>query len=280
MKLSQDVVKNDLEYICANLQREFGYLGGKKLLITGGAGFLGYYLIHSVLNWNNSADRNQHILVTVFDNFIRGVPPRMKEVYENLTVTNHDQSHPLPREMEEFEYIIHAASIASPVFYRKFPIETMDTNVNGLRGLLEFCLKQQIKGLPVKGFLYYSTSEIYGDPTPDNIPTPETYRGNVSCTGPRACYDDSKRFGETLCVNFHKVHGVPVKSVRLFNIYGPGLRLVDKRVIPDFFYNSFRGEDIVLLSDGTATRSFCYVSDAIDGFLKVLMKGKDGGAYN
>ena len=280
MKRSQDVVKSDLEYICANLQKELSGLSGKKLLITGGAGFLGYYLIHSVLHWNESATRNQRIQVTVFDNFIRGVPPWMKEVYENLTVTRHDLSHPLARDMGDFQFIIHAASIASPIFYRKYPIETMDANVNGLRSLLEFCLKQQAKGLPVEGFLYYSTSEIYGDPTPDNIPTPETYRGNVSCTGPRACYDESKRYGETLCVNFARQYHTPVKTVRPFNNYGPGLKITDKRVIPDFARDVFAGSDIVMHSDGSATRTFCYVADAIVGYFKVLVNGTPGEAYN
>ena len=280
MKRSQDVVKKDLEYICANLQKEFDCLGGNRLLITGGAGFLGYYLIHAILHWNKLAVRNQRIQVTVFDNFIRGFPLWMKDAYEDLTVTKHDLNHPLPREMGEYQFIIHAASIASPMFYRKYPIETMDANVNGLRSLLEFCLKQQAKGLPVKGFLYYSTSEIYGDPTPDNIPTPETYRGNVSCTGPRACYDESKRYGETLCVNFARQYHILVKTARPFNNYGPGLKITDKRVIPDFARDIFAGRDIVMHSDGSPTRTFCYVADAIIGYFKVLVNGTAGEAYN
>ena len=132
----------------------------------------------------------------------------------------------------------------------------------------------------VDGLLYFSSSEIYGDPTPDNIPTPETYRGNVSCTGPRACYDEAKRFCETLCVNFTAQYGLPVKIARPFNNYGPGLKITDRRVLPDFARDIFAGRDIVLLSDGSPTRTFCYVADAIVGYYKVLVKGHRGESYN
>jgi nucleoside-diphosphate-sugar epimerase len=176
--------------------------------------------------------------------------------------------------------LIHAASIASPIYYRQHPIETMDANVNGLRFFLDYCLAQQQKGIPVKGFLFYSSSEIYGDPTPENIPTPETYRGNVSCTGPRACYDESKRYGEALCANFARQHGIPVKVARPFNNYGPGLKITDGRVIPDFARDVLAGRDIVMLSDGSAKRTFCYSADAISGYYKVLVTGRPGEAYN
>jgi nucleoside-diphosphate-sugar epimerase len=182
--------------------------------------------------------------------------------------------------MEDFQYIIHAACIASPTYYRRCPIETMDANVNGLRFLLDYAVRQREKGKPVEGFLFYSTSEIYGDPAPGSIPTPETYRGNVSCTGPRACYDESKRYGETLCVNFARQHDLPVKIARPFNNYGPGLKISDRRVIPDFTRDVLAGKDIVMLSDGSPTRTFCYAADAIVGYYKILVKGKPGEAYN
>lgn len=280
MKRSQDVIKNDLEYICANLQKEFGCLSGKKLLITGGAGFLGYYLIHSLLHWNESATGNQRIQVTVFDNFIRGVPPWMKEVHEDLTITRHDLNHPLPPDMGDFQFIMHAASIASPTYYRKYPLETMDANVNGLRSILEYCRKQKEKRKEIEGIIFYSSSEIYGDPQPEHIPTPETYNGIVSCIGPRACYDESKRYGETLCVNFVKQFDLPVKIVRPFNNYGPGLKITDRRVISDFAGDILGGRDVAVLSDGAPTRTFCYVAEAMIGYYKVLLKGRSGEAYN
>ena len=137
-----------------------------------------------------------------------------------------------------------------------------------------------MRGRPVEGFLFYSSSEIYGDPAAEAIPTPETYRGNVSCTGPRACYDESKRFGETLCVVYAQQEGIPVRMARPFNNYGPGLKITDGRVIPDFARDIFAGRDIVMFSDGKPKRTFCYATDAIAGYYKVLVRGGDGEPYN
>ena len=134
------------------------------------------------------------------------------------------------------------------------------------------------RGRPIRGFLFFSSSEIYGDPTPDAIPTPETYRGLVSCTGPRACYDESKRYGETLCVIFAQVHGLPIRMARPFNNYGPGMKITDGRVIADFARDILDGEDITLLSDGSPTRTFCYVADAVSGYYKILVRGRRGRA--
>ena len=120
----------------------------------------------------------------------------------------------------------------------------------------------------MKSFLYFSSSEIYGDPSPEFIPTSEDYSGNVNCIGPRACYDESKRIGETLCYNYYKELGVPTKIVRPFNNYGPGLKLSDRRVLPDMFRSALSDNQLVLLSDGSATRTFCYVADALVGYLK------------
>jgi nucleoside-diphosphate-sugar epimerase len=218
----------------------------------------------------------------VLDNFIRGVPAWLTalEGDSNLHLLKHDITDPLPAGIGDLQYIIHGASIASPIYYRKYPIETMDANVNGLRFLLEYCLAQKRAAKPVEGVLFYSSSEIYGDPTPDSIPTPETYRGNVSCTGPRACYDESKRYGETLCANFARQHGLPIKVARPFNNYGPGLKITDGRVIPDFARDILAGRDIVMLSDGSAKRTYCYVADAVVGYYKALVNGGAGEAYN
>jgi UDP-glucuronate decarboxylase len=282
IETAQSIVEKDLSYIGQSLREEFGAMGGKRLLIVGGAGFLGYYLVQSVLHWNKNEGAKNPIHVTVFDNYIRGVPPWLAEVKNNpqLSLVTQDISHPLPANMPDFQYIIHAASIASPVYYKKYPIETMDANVGGLRSLLEYAKGQVKAGKAFDGFLFYSSSEIYGDPTPEFIPTPETYRGYVSCTGPRACYDESKRYGETLCVNFTQQHGLPIKVARPFNNYGPGLKITDMRVLPDFARDVFAGRDIVMRSDGSPKRTFCYVADAVVGYYKVLVKGRPGEAYN
>jgi nucleoside-diphosphate-sugar epimerase len=186
----------------------------------------------------------------------------------------------LPGDMGHFDYIVHAAGIASPIYYRKAPIECIDANINGLRNLLDYAVAASRAGRPISGMLFYSSSEIYGDPSADQIPTPETYRGLVSCTGPRACYDESKRFGETLCVSFAQTRGAPVKMARPFNNYGPGLKITDGRVLPDFARDVLAGRDIVLLSDGKPTRTFCYATDAIVGYYKVLVRGQAGEPYN
>lgn len=281
LRSADDVVAADLAYIVQGLGDEFTAMAGSRLLIIGGAGFLGHYLVQGAVHWN-ACRQTAPIDITVWDNYIRGVPGWLKRLEDtpNLTLHKCDITQPLPASMGHYDYVIHAASIASPLYYRKYPIETMDANVNGLRSLLEYALDQRRAGAPLKGFLFYSTSEIYGDPTPESIPTPETYRGNVSCTGPRACYDESKRYGETLCVNFANAYGIPVKVARPFNNYGPGLKISDGRVVSDFARDILANRDIVMLSPGTPTRTFCYIADAVIGYYKILVCGRQGEAYN
>ena len=278
---ASDVLEADLAYMIGALREEFTEMSGSRLLITGGAGFLGYYLVQSVLHWNE-AEPGRAIELVVADNFIRGLPRWIArlEGRPGLELIRIDVRQPLPPGIRDFDYMIHAAGIASPHVYRAHPIETMDANVNGLRNLLDMSSKAMEGQRPALGFLYYSSSEIYGDPDPTAIPTPETYRGYVSCTGPRACYDESKRFGETLCVNFARVHGVPTRIARPFNNYGPGMKINDGRVPADFCRAVIEDRDIVMYSDGSPTRTFCYVADAVTGYYKALVRGRDGEPYN
>jgi UDP-glucuronate decarboxylase len=276
------LLQRDLGSLASALNEEFRAMAGSNLLVTGGAGFLGYSLVQSVLFWNSKRSPDRPIHVTVVDNYKRGMPEwllRLRGTPE-LSLIEHDIRQPLPPGLRDFHYIIHAAGIASPTFYRRFPIETMDTNIVGLRQLLEYARERRSAPDPVKGFLFYSSSEIYGEPLPGNIPTPEDYRGNVSCTGPRACYDESKRYGETLSVNFAREHGLPVTIARPFNNYGPGLKITDRRVIPDYARDVLAGRDILMLSDGSPRRTFCYVTDAVAGYFKVLVRGRAGEPYN
>ncbi|MCW5661984.1 MAG: NAD-dependent epimerase/dehydratase family protein [Burkholderiaceae bacterium] len=277
-----ELLRQDLDFICGNLTEEFDRMAGKSLLITGGAGFLGYYLVQAALHFNATSGRDQPIRVTVWDSFIRGTPTWLTQLSgtPHLTLEQRDLILLLPERMPDLDWIIHAAGIASPPFYRKHPLKTIDANINGLRNLLEYSVRQSDRGKPLEGFLFYSSSEIYGDPTADSIPTPETYRGLVSCTGPRACYDESKRFGETLCVVFAQQHGIPTRMARPFNNYGPGLKITDRRVISDFAREVIAGHDIVMYSDGKPTRTFCYSADAITGYYKVLVNGHAGEPYN
>ena len=277
-----EILDQDLSYICDNLKEEFGKMAGKNLLITGGAGFLGYYLIQATLHFNKREGKSQPINVIVWDSFIRGTPQWLKDLAgtPNFLAEHRDLIDPLPVPMPDFQWIIHAAGIASPPFYRKYPLKTIDANITGIRNLLDYSVAQADRGKPVEGFLFYSSSEIYGEPSPDWIPTPENYRGLVSCTGPRACYDESKRFGETLCVVFAQEHGVPTKIARPFNNYGPGLKITDKRVIPDLVRDMLAGRDMVMYSDGKPTRTFCYSADSVTGYYKVLVNGHVGEPYN
>lgn len=275
--VSSQVVAEDLERMCERIADSLEALSGRRLLLSGGAGFLGYYLVSTIVAWNRRSASGDAVELTVWDNFVRGVPLWLEAAgaEPHVTVEERDVTQPIVDDVA-VDYVIHAAGIASPTFYRRFPIETIDANVVGLRRLLDHARDRG----DLQGILFFSSSEIYGDPAPEAIPTPEDYRGNVSCTGPRACYDESKRFGETLCVNFAQAHGVPVTMVRPFNNYGPGLRIDDERVIPDFARDILDGRDVVLLSDGSPTRTFCYVADAVCGYYAALVRGRRGEAYN
>jgi len=278
----RELLDRDLGFICSEVGPDLEKLTGRRILVTGGAGFLGYYLVQALDHWNSGRAGPNQVRITVLDNFARGEPRWIADLSAagRVALRRHDISQPLPPDLGEHEYIVHAAGIASPTYYRQRPIETMDANVGGLRSLLELAHRQLEGSAPVRGLLFFSSSEIYGDPPAEWIPTPEHYRGYVSCTGPRACYDESKRYGETLCVNFARVHDLPITMARPFNNFGPGLKISDRRVIPDFAADILAGRDIVLLSDGKPTRTFCYVADAVSGYLKILLRGRPGEAYN
>jgi nucleoside-diphosphate-sugar epimerase/SAM-dependent methyltransferase len=154
-------------------------------------------------------------------------------------------------------------------------METIDVGFLGTKNLLDLAREKKSKS-----FLFFSSSEVYGNPDPKFIPTPETYLGNVSCTGPRACYDEPKRIGETICMTYSDIYNVPVKIVRPFNIYGPGMRLDDGRVVPNFVVSALKGEKIPIYGDGWNTRTFCYISDAISGFYKVLLSSHNREVFN
>ena len=275
------VVQDDVRAVADACRKELDALAGRQVLLTGGAGFLGYLLSHCLATVGDG-DGRKPLQLTIYENFSRGRKAWLDDLGRrpNVHIVEHDITRPLPPDAPRFEFIIHAASIASPIFYRRFPIQTIDANVNGLRHLLDYAKARSDAADPLAGLLFFSTSEIYGDPSPEAIPTAETYRGFVSCTGPRACYDESKRLGETLCVNFAQQYGIRVSMARPFNNYGPGLSITDQRVLPDLARNVLAGENLVLLSDGSATRTFCYVSDAVSGYLKILVSGRPGEPYN
>ena len=262
------IFEDDLHYIKENLID--CDLENSTILITGGGGFLGYYLVNYLYKFSKFHNIKKIVLLDAFlfdkPNWLKNI--ENKEILEVFKFVVGKDSFSEFKEKYKFSHVIHMASIASPTFYRKYPLKTIDANVWGLRDLLESFKSSSF----LKSLIFMSSSEIYGDPEPSNIPTKEDYRGFVSCTGPRSCYDESKRFGETLCVYYSSIYDLNISMVRPFNNYGPGLSINDRRLPADFAKSIINNSDIELLSDGSPTRTFCYVADAIIGYLKVLGK--------
>lgn len=264
----------EIEEIVRRTCDELRVLSGCHILMSGGNGFLGRYFT-GVFRLLNQELLDKPCRVTICDNNIANSQPEESGCNDpHIKMLSHDVIRPIDVQ-EPLDYIIHAAGIASPFYYRKYPLETLEVATVGTRNFLNLALQHR-----VKGFLYFSSSEIYGDPDPAHVPTPESYRGNVSCMGPRACYDESKRVGETLCSVFHTLHGLPTKSVRPFNVYGPGMRENDYRVLPNFASCIIGHRPLHIYGHGKQTRTFCYITDAMTGFLKTLLKGVSGEVYN
>jgi UDP-glucuronate decarboxylase len=274
MARATDVIREDAAIAVSQMGTSLESLKGTTLLVTGAGGFLCSYFLDIVKALNDSGSKACRVIAV--DNYKTGLPERLRHLEgdANFRFITADVTEPLDLD-ERPDWIIHGAGIASPVFYRRFPLETIDVNVTGTRLMLDLARASSVKGMVI-----LSSSEIYGNPVPEAIPTGETYLGNVSCTGPRACYDESKRLGETLAVTYHRLYGVPVRMIRPFNVYGPGQRLDDKRIMPDILAGVLARRPLVLYSDGKATRSFCYVRDAAAGMLHVLIEGESGEAYN
>ena len=268
------IFKDDLDFIFNTIGEENEKFKGSKILITGCAGFLGYYFVNYFYQYSRELGIRK---IVGLDSFLLGKPNWVNEIEDSQSDIIQFHCFDISKDelnsfkiLEDFEYVIHAASIASPSFYRKFPIETIDGNIWGLRNLLEFYKSSK----HLRGVLFFSSSEIYGDPSSDQIPTNEEYRGYVSCHGPRACYDESKRFGETICYVFSENYNMPITVARPFNNFGPGMNINDKRLPADLAKSILNQDNIVLFSDGKPTRTFCYISDAIVGYLKCLLYGK------
>lgn len=269
------IFDEDIGAITEAVRGHVHLLAGKTVLISGGAGFLGRYFLGIFRALNRDILPFPCRVISV-DNYITGERAGTFGANDDPHVLSlwADVTQPLPVR-EPVHYIIHAAGLASPVYYQQYPLETIESAVVGAKNLLELATKN-----PLAGFLLFSSSEIYGDPHPTAVPTPETYCGNVSSVGPRACYDESKRLAETLSLVYHQRRGVPVTIVRPFNVYGPGMKPDDRRVVPMFGLRALHGESLPVHGDGQQTRTFCYITDAMTGFFKVLLSGRPGEVYN
>ncbi len=231
----------------------------KKILITGGAGFIGSHLCERLLNEGNE--------VICLDNFFTGSKENIKHLLNNpyFEIIRHDIEKPVLIEVDE---IYNLASPASPIHYQFDPVKTVKTNVLGAINVLEIAKRTKAK------ILQASTSEVYGDP--EIHPQVEEYRGNVNPIGPRACYDEGKRCAETLFFDYHREYGIDIKVVRIFNTYGPRMALNDGRVISNFIIQALANKKITIYGDGSQTRSFCYVDDLVDGLIKMMNSNLTG----
>lgn len=224
-----------------------------RILVTGGAGFIGSYLCERLLETGAE--------VLCVDNFFTGRRSNVAHLLDNpkFEVMRHDITVPL---FVEVDQIYNMACPASPVHYQFDPVQTTKTSVHGAINMLGLAKRTRAK------ILQASTSEVYGDP--EIHPQTEEYWGNVNPLGPRACYDEGKRCAETLFFDYHRQHGVKIKIARIFNTYGPRMHPNDGRVVSNFIVQALRGEDITLYGDGEQTRSFCYVSDLVDGLIRLM----------
>ncbi|EMA58519.1 UDP-glucuronic acid decarboxylase family protein [Halorubrum lipolyticum] len=226
-----------------------------RILVTGAAGFLGSHLCDQLL-----ADGHE---VIGMDNRVSGRTENLDDAFENgrFSFYDHDVTEFI-HISGELDAVLHLASLASPVFYRDHPIKTLKVGALGTHKTLGLAKEKDAT------YLFTSTSEVYGDPEVN--PQPEDYRGNVDPYGPRSCYDESKRYGESLVRAYRDKHDLDVRVARIFNTYGPRMRLDDGRVIPNFMKQALTGTDLTVYGDGEQTRSFCHVSDLIDGLVALL----------
>lgn len=228
----------------------------KCAVVTGGAGFLGSHLCEKLLEKN--------MQVICFDNLLTGSIENIEHLFENknFNFIQHDVTNyiHIPGEVD---YILHFASPASPIDYLEMPIQTLKVSSLGTHNVLGLALKKNAR------VIIASTSEVYGDP--EVHPQTEDYWGNVNPIGPRGVYDEAKRFSEAMTMAYHRYHGVDTRIVRIFNTYGPRMRLNDGRALPAFVSQALKGEDITVFGDGSQTRSFCYIDDLVEGVFRLLM---------
>jgi UDP-glucuronate decarboxylase len=272
--MNAKIIEEDLTHITGS-GLPWESLEGESILITGAGGMLPSYLVETILHLNDRQFRKKaKIFALVRD--VEKAKNRFKNYAgrSDLVFVSHDIRDPL-RISDPIDYLIHAASNASPKHYGNDPAGTLIPNSIGTYNCLEFARNQDLKS-----FLFFSSGEVYGDGENINGPVHEKMFGKIDPMVLRSCYSESKRMGETMCVAYFSQYGIPAKIVRPFHTYGPSMRLDDGRVFADFVSDIVHNRDIVLYSDGSAKRTFCYISDATIAFFLVLLKGQPDEAYN
>ena len=268
------IVQEDLEKIIGS-DLPWLEFEGRTVLISGANGFLPAYMVETLLALNEERLTRRVKVIGLVRDGQRALTRLGEYVGKgDLRLIVEDVCKPFSID-ERVDYVVHAASQASPKYYGVDPVGTLSANVLGTHNMLSIAHDHR-----AKGFMFFSSGEVYGQVTEDRIPTREDWYGYMDPTDLRSCYGESKRLGETMCVSWFHQYGVPAKIVRPFHTYGPGMRLDDGRVFADFVADILNGRDIVMKSDGSARRAFCYLADAVLGFFTVLLRGQDGQAYN
>ncbi|HCN84421.1 MAG TPA: UDP-glucuronate decarboxylase [Sphingobacteriaceae bacterium] len=270
--MNNNVIQEDLEQIYHN-DVDWKRFSGKTILITGANGALPAYLVEMLL-YLNKYGINATIIALVRN--IDKAKKRFEDYndYLQLKYLQQDVSEEIVVD-ENIDFIIHAASQASPKYYRSDPVGTLCANLLGTINVMKLAQKHCVESV-----LYFSSGEVYGALEDKYIPTKEQYFGYLDPTDVRSCYAESKRMGENICVSWFQQYGIPTKIVRPFHTYGPKMQMDDGRVYADFIADILANRDIIIKSDGSAMRAFCYLSDATIGFFKVLLNGQNGEAYN
>lgn len=264
--INQDI--SDLYDWTKNIHKNYK---NKKILLVGHNGFLGKYFCYY---FDYLTKKNIKLKVTCVDNFSSSKQNVIKKNLKNknFKFINLDASKRVPK--DKYDIIIFLAGIASPQIYANIPLQALDVSYNGTKNYLEKARKDKSK------FIFFSSSEIYGNPDKKNIPTKESFYGFVNSYGPRSCYDEGKRVGETLCYIYKKYYETNVKIIRPFNVYGPGMEKLDYRVIPNIVRSIKEKKMMNIYNTGNQTRTFCYITDAINGFLQVITDESNNVIFN
>ena len=267
-----NIIDEDIKWMIEKYPVPWELLRGKTVMVTGAAGFLAAYMVETVMYLNTRENYGTTIIAVVRDK------EKFRSRYERfssrkeLIYFERDVCNPF-KSSRNIDYIVHAASKASPKYYASDPVSTLSANTIGTKNMLEIAREHQLEG-----FLFISTAEVYGKAL--HIPTSEADYGYLDPLDVRSCYAESKRMGENMCCSWGYQYGIPVRMARPFHTYGPGMSLDDGRVYADFVSDAVHGRDITIKSDGLARRAFCYIADAIAGFWMVLLNGENGEAYN